>query len=275
MPNGRIISGAIHVPEAGYVNDPQLATHNLYLAAKKAGGDFWFNSKVSKILKDGGKIKGVKLENKTDILAPIVVNAAGPHSYKINGLAGIHMPLKTQAFRHEIAYVEAPSPNEGKPVLIDVDNLIYLRPDGADLLVGTLDPECDGHDIVDPDDYSQALTEQWTNQMWRAGLRFENLGIPNTARGTVALYDVSNDWIPIYDKTDLDGYFLAIGTSGNQFKNAPMIGDLMATIILGVQNGHDHDILPLTLPLKAVSKTINLAHYSRLREIKNTANVMA
>jgi len=30
--------------------------------------------------------------------------------------------------------------------------------------------------------------------------------------------DVSDDWIPIYDKSDLKGYYQAIGTSGNQFR---------------------------------------------------------
>ena len=28
------------------------------------------------------------------------------------------------------------------------------------------------------------------------------------------------DWLPIYDRTYLDGLYVAIGTSGNQFKNA-------------------------------------------------------
>jgi sarcosine oxidase subunit beta len=245
------------------------------MVAKKRGGEFRFNSKVKAILKGDNKIIGVALEKGDEVFSPIVINAAGPHSFQINALAEVELPLSTKPLRHEVAYVEAPSPNKEKPVLIDVDNFIYLRPDGADLMIGTLDPDCDPQDIVDPDDYNTSLTEQWTNQAWRAGLRFESLGIPNTARGTVALYDVSDDWIPIYDKTDLEGYFLAIGTSGNQFKNAPMIGDLMATIILGVQGGHDHDKNPLTLDLKTVGKTISLGHYSRLREVKDTSNVMA
>ena len=28
--------------------------------------------------------------------------------------------------------------------------------------------------------------------------------------------DVSDDWIPIYDQSSLPGYYMAIGTSGNQ-----------------------------------------------------------
>ena len=39
--------------------------------------------------------------------------------------------------------------------------------------------------------------------------------MPSEKRGVVDLYDVSDDWIPIYDRTDLDGFYVAIGSSGN------------------------------------------------------------
>jgi sarcosine oxidase subunit beta len=42
---------------------------------------------------------------------------------------------------------------------------------------------------------------------------------------------VADDWVPIYDKSDLPGFFMACGTSGNQFKNAPIAGKFMAAII--------------------------------------------
>ena len=47
----------------------------------------------------------------------------------------------------------------------------------------------------------------------------------------VSRYDVSNDWIPIYDRSSIDGYYMAIGTSGNQFKCTGPAGLLMASII--------------------------------------------
>jgi sarcosine oxidase subunit beta len=105
--------------------------------------------------------------------------------------------------------------------------------------------------------------------VYRAALRFPDLAIENTARGTVGLYDVSKDWIPIYDRTDLPGYFVAIGTSGNQFKNAPVIGDIMTRII----TAEDPDSVWLTLP--NVQREVDLSFYSRLREPQNTKNVMA
>ena len=39
------------------------------------------------------------------------------------------------------------------------------------------------------------------------------------------------DWTPVYDRTDRPGFYVAMGTSGNQFKNAPVVGTLMRTLV--------------------------------------------
>jgi sarcosine oxidase subunit beta len=59
--------------------------------------------------------------------------------------------------------------------------------------------------------------EQWKLQVYRLAKRFPGLPIPNQPQGIVDLYDVSDDWLPIYDQSSLDGFYMAIGTSGNQF----------------------------------------------------------
>ena len=102
-----------------------------------------------------------------------------------------------------------------------------------------------------------------------------SLGIPSRLRGVVDLYDASTDWIPIYDKTALPGFYVAIGTSGNQFKNAPLIGELMAAIIARGTEGIDHDDDPAHLTLTHVGRTVDLSFYSRNRESQSTASVLA
>ena len=67
-------------------------------------------------------------------------------------------------------------------------------------------------------------------------------------RGVVDLYDASTDWIPIYDKSSLGGFYIACGTSGNQYKNAPIAGKMM-TALVGTENGNDHDEAPLNWAL--------------------------
>ncbi len=278
--NGGKIIGGIYVPAAGFVNDPQLATHNLQMAAIEEGAQFLFGVTVESILKERDRVSGVTLSSNAEISAPIVINAAGPHSHVINELAGVvgTMQVSTQAMRHEVVYLSSPpdfGTEDARSVIMDSDSGVYMRPDGADILIGSLDPECDAQDWADPNDYNDTFTEQWTNQAWRAGQRLPQLEISNQARGTVGLYDVSDDWIPIYDKSDLAGFYMAIGTSGNQFKNAPMIGDLMAEIIMACEGGKDHDQIPATLLLPEAGLEIDLFYYSRNRTIQETNNVLA
>jgi sarcosine oxidase subunit beta len=273
------IGGGIWLPAAGYVSDPQLAARNLQLAAARLGAQFRFNAGVRTIRRSGTGVTGVALDDGTRIDAPRLVNAAGPHSAQINALAGIleSLPIGTRAQRHEVAYLTAPAdyPEGGRGVLVDLDAGVYQRPDGRDLLIGTTDPDCDEPDIVDPDAFNGEFSEQWTTQVYRAAQRFPGLGIESRARGTVGLYDVSDDWIPIYDKTELGGYYLAVGTSGNQFKNAPLVGDLLARIILAADRGVDHDSSPAFLELPNVGRRVNLSFYSRNRKLQTTRSVLA
>jgi sarcosine oxidase subunit beta len=86
------------------------------------------------------------------------------------------------------------------------------------------------------------------------------------------VYDVSSDWIPIYDKTNLGGYYVAIGTSGNQFKNAPVVGQFLAAIIDACEDGHDHDADPIRVTLPLTGHKIDLSHYSRKRHLNRDSS---
>jgi sarcosine oxidase subunit beta len=207
------------------------------------------------------------------VSSPIVVNAAGPSSANINALADATRPgqIATRALRQEVVHLKMPyaGGRAALPfVLTDSDCGVYMRPEvGGHILIGSLEPACDTLEFVSPDQFNDALSEQWNNQAWRAALRFPSLDIPNNGSGIVALYDVSSDWIPIYDRSDVEGFFMAIGTSGNQFKNAPVVGEIMAELITYVQSGRDHDRDPLRFRLKHSSREINTATFSRLRAV--------
>ena len=51
-------------------------------------------------------------------------------------------------------------------------------------------------------------------------------------RGLQVLLRVADDWTPIYDRTDAPGFYVAMGTSGNSFKNAPLAGCFLAAIVV-------------------------------------------
>jgi sarcosine oxidase subunit beta len=269
--DGAEIGGGVFCPTGGYVSDPQQATRHIAQAVTLAGGKFLFGAEVSAILQESGQVSGVTLADGTSFSAPIVVNAAGPFSGRVNAMAGAANPAQigTRALRQEVAHVAMPQAdgrNSLRVVLTDADAGVYMRPQGAaHLLIGSLEPACDVLEYVAPNGFYDGLSDQWTNQVWRAALRFPELAIPNTAQGFAALYDVSDDWIPVYDVSDVKGFFTAIGTSGNQFKNAPVVGEIMASIIVHAQGGEDHDISPAAFVLPYTGKNLDLRCFSRLR----------
>jgi sarcosine oxidase, subunit beta len=108
--------------------------------------------------------------------------------------------------------------------------------------------------------------------VYRLARRLPGLQIPAQPRGLVDLYDVSDDWLPIYDKSSLPGFYMAVGTSGNQFKNAAPVGYMMTQIINAVENGHDHDAEPVQYPAIYTKLQINTGFYSRLREINQESS---
>ena len=279
-PNGRNLAGAVFFPGGGYINDPQLSVHNVQRAAEAKGATFRFRAEVSEIRQEDEHVTGITLQGGEEIDAPVVINVAGPHSFVINRMAGIEasMKIKTRALRHEVHFVPKPDEYDVEKhgfVTSDDDIGGYCRPEtGNLLLVGSQDPECDPKEwIENPDKFNRDVSdEQWQAQVFRMAQRIPSLPIPGQAKGVVDLYDVSDDWIPIYDKSDLGGFYLAVGTSGNQYKNGPMSGLLMAEIIDACENGHDHDVEPVKVECPITGLILNTGFYSRNREINTDSS---
>ena len=274
QPTGDLISGAVWVPESGYISDPQHSCHNVQVAAEAKGAEFRFNARVVDILKESGRTAGVKLADGSEINAPVVVNVAGPHSFQINRMAGVEegMNIKTRPLRQEVAHVPSPSGLNWDKIgfmLSDGDIGCYSRPEvGNNFLIGSEDPKCDTMEYVDdPDNYNTGFTDQWTTMVMREAQRVDGLPIPNQPQGVVDLYDCTDDWIPIYDKSDLPGFYMAVGTSGNQYKNAPVAGLLMAELIETCEANHDHDKDPVKFTMKYTGHLCDIGFFSRLREI--------
>ena len=234
---------------------------------------FRFNSEVVDIIKYNGKVSGVLLANNEVIKAPIVINVAGPASFKINKMAGVEeeMNIKTRPLRQEVAHVPQPSGFNFEAdgfVVSDSDISCYVRPEhGGNILIGSEDPECDSREFVDDLNFNTEFTDQWDNQVHRYAQRVPTLGIPSRRKGIVDLYDASDDWIPIYDKSSLNGYYMACGTSGNQYKNATIAARMMVGLINYCESGNDHDLHPYEFYLEKIGRKLNMGFFSRLRKV--------
>ncbi len=289
-PTGTLL-GAVWTGQSGYISDPQLSAHNLQRAAEAVGGRFRFATEVTAVTTDQGRVTGLSVRpSGTDadggepvvetLTAPVVVNVAGPHSFVVNRMAGLDgtMKINTRALRHEVHHVASPPGVNYEATgchVQDGDTGIYIRPEAGDnILIGSEDPACDPREWVeDPDHFERQITPaQWEAQVLRLARRMPDLGVPNQRRGVVDLYDVADDWIPIYDKTDLGGFYVAIGTSGNQYKNAGVAAHCMAELIEAVEAGHDHDAEPLVVPGRYTGLELHLGSFSRNREINQESS---
>jgi sarcosine oxidase subunit beta len=63
---------------------------------------------------------------------------------------------------------------------------------------------------------------------------------------------------------------MAIGTSGNQFKNAGVIGKVMGDIIYMNDMGVNTDVENISSYMPNIKEIINFKSFSRLRELLDT-----
>jgi sarcosine oxidase, subunit beta len=263
------------MPDAGYISDPQLAAHNLAEAAQSRGARYVLRRQVTSIETVDGVGWRLHTSDGEQFDSQVVVNAAGPWSSAVNAMAGVgsDFNVAVRPLRQEVHRVPGPDGFDGSDgpgvTLADADLGIYVRGDSGGVLVGGMEPECDPLEwLDDPDAVDPRPTvAQFEAQVLRASRRLPDLRIPNQPSGIVGVYDAASDWTPIYDKTSEAGFYVAIGTSGNQFKNAPVVGRLMTAVIEAVESGHDHDIRPVVFTGPYTGHAIDLSAFSRLRRV--------
>ncbi|MET0145230.1 MAG: FAD-dependent oxidoreductase [Ilumatobacteraceae bacterium] len=273
---------AFYNGDSGYVDDPMLAARNLAHAARHHGARFRFNAAVTAVRRASGRVTGVVLDDGTPIAADVVVNVGGPHSRALNELAGVtgEMRIRHRALRQEVFAVPAPAGltlDDGAPFVADLDLGQYFRPNGGGrLIVGGTEPACDELEwIADPDVFDEhPSVAGWERAMLRLARRVPAFGVPTRPVGLAALYDASDDWVPIYDRSSLDGWFMACGTSGNQFKNAPLAGQFIRALVDAAAAGVDHDAEPVHFTGPLTGRSIDLGSFSRLRHPASTSGTV-
>jgi sarcosine oxidase subunit beta len=272
-PSGEL--GGFVQEDSGFVNDPTLAAQNFANAAEQAGATFKWRSEVAGVMREDDRVAGVTLASGERISADIVVNAAGPWSVKLNAMAGVLDDFSTSTRPVEQEVISVPAPEgfgleDGGTGVHDPDFATYFRPHpGGSIIVGSFEPPCDPLVFLDDaDDHAEAVSaDNWEVQSLRLARRLPGVQVPSQKSGVVSAYDCTDDWIPIYDRTSLDGYYVAIGTSGHQFKAAPFVGVLIASLVEAVESGHDHDADPVVVRGEWTGVEVPLSYFSRLRKV--------
>lgn len=266
-----LIGRALYTPRTGYISEPSLAAQNLASLAQWHGARFIFRRQVVGVVDAPSGTLNVTLNDGSTYNAASIVNAAGPASFDVNRVLGVGKDFRVgqRIVRQELHHIVRTRDSKGASAhVVDGDLGINFRSEGANgFLVGSSGALVDGEETLAA---SESFVDHPTRDLWyrhvaRAAKRIPGVEIPPKPVGLAGLYDVTDDWLPIYDKTDRQGVFIAAGTSGNQFKNAPFVGEVMLELMMAAADGKDTDTTPVMVTLPHTGRSIDTSVFSRLR----------
>jgi glycine/D-amino acid oxidase-like deaminating enzyme len=236
------IVAAAYEPEAGYA-DPASTTNAYARRARELGATLMTGTRVQSIEVEKGRVVGVTTD-KGALQAGAVVVAAGPWSPALINPTGIELPVETS--RHQVCIYKRPANLQYGTVYADFIISIYLRPETGDLImVGSIEEEEAESKVRDPDRYDEGVGfDTVAEYARRVAQRCPAMDDGWYASGYSSLYDISPDWHSIMDELpSASGLYCVAGSSGHGFKLGPVVGEMMAELVInGRQPGDDIEI---------------------------------
>jgi D-arginine dehydrogenase len=218
------IAGGLLEPASTDIEVHEL--HQGYLRLfKQRGGTLVTEAEVESLdAADGGWT--VQAGSQT-LHAPVVINAAGAWADAIATLAGV-APIGLQPYRRTAVLVDPPegAAIEHWPMMIDIDEEFYVKPDAGLLLVSPADETpmdpCD----VQPEELDIATA------IYRAEEAMA-LDVRRTKRSWAGLRSFVADRTPVVGfDPDADGFFWLAGQGGYGIQTAPALARAAAALAL-------------------------------------------
>ena len=152
--------GAVFIRKDGQIN-PLDVVQAYVKGAKSRGASIFENVKVTDVIVEKGRVRGVSTEH-GDIAANYVVNCAGMWAREVGLMCGVEIPL--HASEHFYIVTE---PIKGLPpdlpVLRDPTGFTYYKEDAGKILIGAFEPVAKpwGMDGIPEDFCFDQLPEDW------------------------------------------------------------------------------------------------------------------
>ena len=217
--------GATFGPKDG-IADPSGLTQGYATVARRAGADIRTGVEVRGIEVTGGKVTGLATSAGT-VSAPVVINAAGPWARLLAATAGVDLPVEPIP-RQVVVTGPFPGAPDRKTLVIDADTTFYFHREGPGVLMGmggrderaSFDTRVDERFI---EEEVLPMAVRVFPPLEEADLRYRWCG----------LYEMSPDRHPIIGEAPAaPGLYLANGFSGHGFQHAPIVGKLLAEMIV-------------------------------------------
>jgi glycine/D-amino acid oxidase-like deaminating enzyme len=221
------VAVAAHEPESGYA-DASSTTNALAARARELGATIVQHVPVGAVLVSGGRVIGVGTAE-GEIHAPAVVVCAGLWAPGLLAPLGIEVPVAPK--RHQMCFFRRPPGFDGHPGMIDRPSGTYMRPETGNLTIQGLSTY---HEVVDPDRYNEgADSEEVMRNAELIAHRFPVMEHGLSMGGYSGVYDVTPDHEPVLGPIpEFQGLYADFGWSGHGFKHSPVIGDIMAEVVL-------------------------------------------
>ena len=237
--------GFLFETEGGHA-DPVGANQDLIEAARQLGVEVDFNSTVTSVLKENGRVTGVRLADGSEISAGLVINASGPWCNQLSEMAGANLRWTLSPIRAQIVYTTWPADLGPLPVAGDNSTGIYFRPQsgGQQVLIGSFLPEDEEEVIDDPDDFKRVPDADFIEMKLAAFQhRVPSLAVRGQVSGVAGLYTMNREDVhPVVGPSGVDGFWVANGFSGHGFKLAPAVGSMVAQAFSGKAMEFDTDV---------------------------------
>ncbi len=219
------IIGATYCPDDG-IADPSGLTQGYATAARRAGATIRTGVRVDRIEVRDGAVAGVVTDS-GPVAAPIVVNAAGAWAGILAATAGVAVPIEPIP-----RAVLVTGPFTGRPerrtLVIDAATSFYFHREGEGVLMGMGDP--DERPTFETRIDDRFVAERLLPTALRILPALEDAAIAHSWAG---LYEMTPDRHAIIGRAPgLAGLVLANGFSGHGFQHAPIVGRLLAELIV-------------------------------------------
>jgi len=217
--------GATFGPKDG-IADPSGLTLGYATLARRSGADIRTGVEVRSVDVAGGRTIGVST-TKGPVAAPVVVNAAGPWAGLLAATAGVEIPLEPIPRQVVTTGAFAGVP-ERRTLVIDAETTFYFHREGPGVLMGMGGK--DERPSFDTRVDHAFIAEELLPTAVRVFPPLERAGMASAWCG---LYEMTPDRHPIIGEAPgIQGFFLANGFSGHGFQHAPIVGKLLAELIV-------------------------------------------
>lgn len=217
------VGGGLYEPSGADID--VAALHQAFVRiARRQGAVIHIAAPVDVIARANGRWQ-VKAGTHT-VTADALINASGAWGDVVAGMAGV-APIGLQPFRRTAFMVPGSEESAKWPMVVEVDETFYFRPDGIQFLCSLAEETPSGPTDAKPRMEDVALAIDRINEATTLGIR-----TVNSQWAGLRTFSPDRDLVIGEDPT-APGFFWLVGQGGIGMQTSPAYGALIASLVTG------------------------------------------